>query len=276
MTTSLILNNPETINAGDSILIGSWRFLADSDKLHFRIQTFVGMNNYTDSAVIETVNTTEFFRFVYAGIGFNELQLQDDMGNVCIAWSCSGATNVIAWSIVVTDPVFPDNLTDYDMVASTNTDEFSASTLTCIGAIVCFHPDCFINGKRAADYLVGDSLVSEYGKPISILEVVNFGSPEHFVSFLPNCFEKNVPDKEIIVTKGHYIKWRGQSKCAIVWLRSNNIGRLVSYKNTGKIVHFVTSGNEILNFIKCNNLLVDTMGYKHPWIKDRALIKKCI
>ena len=267
MSSTTPILDGKILNLGDSIKFGPWRFYADLDGKNLRMQTFQGGTSYVDNGVV-TVPSTNSWKFVFedvTGVGDNrQFSMLDSSGVRAATWIAK-MTDVSGWGLRGLDPSGSSNYTQYNMMAFGS--EEIVSTLTGNGVIICFHPDCDINGKPARLYKIGDTLKGEHGEEVSIIDVLHFGAPEIFVSFPPNCFEKDVPSREILVTKGHYLQYKGNRLPAITWHNKKGIGSLKSCKKILKTVHFVTSGEDILNFVWCNGVLVDTMGRNHPWYR---------
>jgi hypothetical protein len=269
MATTVPISSGQVITLGDSITAGPWRFYADPNGQDFRLQTYLGGTSFQDNGLITVPSTTEW-SFLFedvAGPGDQkQASLLDSNGNRAVTWIAE-MTDVSGWALRGLDPSatsVPPNFTLYNMMSFGS--EEIVTSLTGNGIIICFHPNCDINGKLARHYRKGDSFPGENG-PVKIIDIIHFGAPEVFVSFPPDCFQKGVPRRELIVTKGHYVKHGGDRLPAIIWHDRRKKGRLINCQQSLKTVHFITDGPEILNFINCNGLLVDTMGASHPWYK---------
>lgn len=270
MATTIPITNGQILLLGDSIEAGPWRFYADPDGMNFRMQTFQGGTTFVDNGVI-TVPDTSGWTFLFddfSGVGNNrQMSLLDSSGNRTVTWIAQ-MLDVSGWGLRGLDPSgtsVPPNFTLYNMMSFGS--EEIVTSLTGHGIIICFHPDCDINGKLARDYQIGDTLEGENGDKVNIVDIIQFGAPEVFVSFPPNCFKQGVPQKEILVTKGHYLKYGRDRLPAITWHNKRGKGELKRCKKSLKTVHFITDGSNILNFVWCNGILVDTMGEKHPWYR---------
>lgn len=270
MPTNIPIVNGQTINLGSSINVGPWRIYADVDGQHLRFQTFQGGTSFIDNATVTVPNTTGWvFSYTdYSGVGNNRrLVLKDPSGNEIMSW-ITNLTNVNSYSFRGTDPCsssIPPNYTVFNIIGHGS--EESIMSLSGYGVIICFHPNCNINRKLAKDYQIGDHLIGENNQLVKIVDILHLGAPEIFVSFPPDSFELGCPNQEIIVTKGHYIKYQHRYLPAIVWYNKYGKGQLISSRDNLETIHFITDGPDILNFIQCNNLLVDTMGINHPWYR---------
>lgn len=136
--------------------------------------------------------------------------------------------------------------------------------------VICFHPQMFINESKVANIQIGDKLEGEDGSLLTIIDKLEIALNEtaKMCIFSKDCFDVNIPNKEIIITSQHYIKFNGSIKKAIEWVNQNHIGTIYQNILPKTVMHFVTNGNSNINFIWCNNLLVDTMGRKNKWYKN--------
>ena len=133
--------------------------------------------------------------------------------------------------------------------------------------LICFHPQTIINNRKAEEYKIGDNLFTNDKRLLTIVKVfrVPHKTTEPYVKFLPNSFAPNIPDKQVIVTLYHIVKYNGQAKFAIKWLTENNIGTYY-YDNNNYSLHFLVNSPTNTEFINCNGLEVDVIGLNNRYL----------
>jgi hypothetical protein len=127
----------------------------------------------------------------------------------------------------------------------------------------CFTKDCIIDNTFVPDLKVGQELFSvSANKNFSILQLYKIPSRDQkLVKFSKNCFGKNQPDSDTVLTENHLVSSGSKdfnSRRAGDWVNSKNI---TFQDNNETYVYHVLVNSEYNNeMVLCNNMVVDVMG----------------